>query len=124
MERFEGAKQLDNPAVLNLRRLRHALLPGISCYGSAHGLAPFYAALVAGPLVPLALLAQAQVRASSGHESSGAPVRYGLGFQLGSCDEVSQRLGEVSPISPTALAHCPRPSALAHPAPPSLLHPW
>ena len=71
--------------VLPPRRLRHALLPGISCYGSAHGLAQFYAALVAGKLVPLALLAQAQVLSSSGHDSGGVPVRYGLGFQLGSC---------------------------------------
>ena len=65
--------------------MRTALLPGVSAHGSAHALAQFYAALGAGKVVPPALLAQAQQLAVNGQGASGEAVRFGLGFQLGTC---------------------------------------
>ena len=87
-ERFEGVGQLVSPATLNMVRLRASLLPGVSAHASAHGLAQFYNALGSGRLIPPALLAQAQQLSCAGLGPAGEPVRYGLGFQLGTCAEV------------------------------------
>ena len=105
-ERFEGPKQLMNPATLNMRSMRQALLPGISAHGSAHGLAQFYAALGAGKLVPPALLAQAQQLSVPGTGAAGEAVRFGLGFQLGTCADAGplQRVNVESRLVNDAVA--------------------
>jgi CubicO group peptidase (beta-lactamase class C family) len=82
---YEGATQLKNPATLNMKTMRQALLPGVSAHASAHALATFYNALGAGKLVPPALLSQAQQLSVSGTGPAGESVRFGLGFELGTC---------------------------------------
>ena len=98
--KLQGLKQLDLLSTFNMKRLITSVLPGASAHGSAHGLAQFYAALTAGKLgVPSALLAQAQQLAQPGKGPAGEPVRFGLGFQVGSCVEVAKVQGiEVSAL--------------------------
>jgi len=91
--KLQGVKQLENPSTLNMARLRMALLPGASAHGTAHGLAQLYSALGAGKLVPSALLSQAQQLSVAGKGAAGEPVRFGLGFQVGSCVEVAKVQG-------------------------------
>jgi len=90
-DRFEGPKQLLNPATLNMHALLTRLLPGASALGSAHALAQFYAAVGAGRLLPASLLAQAQATTAAGTDITGEKVRFGLGFQLGACTETAVR---------------------------------
>jgi len=86
--RFQGARQLMSPSTLHMRRMVAEVLPGISAHGSAHALAQFYAALGAGKIIPPSLLSQAQLLAVSGVGPANEAVRFGLGFQLGSCTDV------------------------------------
>ena len=86
--RFQGARQLMSPSTLHMRRMMAEVLPGISAHGSAHALAQFYAALGAGKIIPPSLLSQAQLLAVSGVGPANEAVRFGLGFQLGTCTDV------------------------------------
>lgn len=69
--------------VVNTAEWRRAMVPSTNGHATARGLAGFYAALLAGQLLPADLLSEAtSIQADGDDRVLGRPLRLGLGFTL------------------------------------------
>lgn len=95
LAKYQGAEQLMNPLIFNMKKVREAKLPSANGYSTAHGLASLYAKLIDTnndtSLISEVLLKEARTKQLPSKKKSDlagnkllsdSSAAFGLGFQL------------------------------------------